>query len=101
MITELYDIDFPGVYNRLLRIFPDKPWKKIVRGLEQNRAQEPFRAVVNEWDQVIPCGLTAWEKYGFCPPTPEVGKTINEAMLTAVQVAVSYTHLTLPTICSV
>lgn len=86
MITELYDIDFPDVYNRLLLVFPDKPWKAIVRGIEQNRAQEPFRAVVNERDQVIPCGLTAWEKYGFCPPTPEVGKTINEAMLTAVQV---------------
>lgn len=86
MITDLHDSDFPETYDRLVKLFPERPWLKRVDLLRHQITGNPLQADVIRRDNCISYGLASWEQYRFDVPNDVEWEDVLTAMAFVAQV---------------
>jgi hypothetical protein len=86
MITDIYQDDFPQIYQDLVAHFPDKPWLRRVKGLKYQVKANPMS---REWlwlvNQVA-YGLAEFDARGTDPVDFRSWEAVKHAMVFAAQV---------------
>lgn len=86
MITDIYQDDFPQIYQDLVAHFPDKPWLRRVQGLQHqvkaNPMSEEWLWLVNQ----VAYGLAEFDARGTEPVDFRSWEAVKHAMVFAGQV---------------
>lgn len=85
MITETRETLFPETYQRLVTLFPDKPWLKASRSLQYQIADNPLTRVSIERTFRITYGLCSFDRDGMKLVEGPEWQNVKYAMTFAAQ----------------
>ncbi len=80
-------LQLPGMYERISRIFPDKPWLKVVRKYEEAQRAFSLRTGQLEVENWFAFALTRWDRQEHIVDSGVDWATIVEAILLANRIA--------------
>lgn len=86
MITDVTDHNFPAIYERLVRLFPERPWLRRVQLLQHQINESPMQGVILRRDNCIAYALSNWERLGLANSDPSLLDESLEAISFAAQV---------------
>lgn len=86
MRTDLQDREFPKLYQRLVALFPDKPWLKRVADLRHQVNENPLSKQWLWQVNVVAYGLAAFDAHGLNPVDSESWEAVKQAMIFTCQV---------------
>lgn len=72
--------EFGGIYQRLVRVFPNKPWLRAVADTEALVQQFPGRGIQEQLEQEVAFGLAFWERNGYLTPEGYQWRVLYHAM---------------------
>jgi hypothetical protein len=80
-VTPLFMLSFPDIYNRLVTLFPLKPWLKVVQDIRILSNQFAGRGGQEELDNSVAFGLTFWDRHNYAISAGYEWNTMYQAML--------------------
>lgn len=86
LITDLTDNDFAANYDRLVKLFPDRPWLRRVELLRHQVKDNPLLGSHLRRENSIAYGLAGWEEFKLALPNEEAWAETLSAIAFAAQV---------------
>ncbi|EPB4306245.1 TPA: hypothetical protein ACJHGT_003287 [Yersinia enterocolitica] len=80
-MTTLTMLNFPDTYNRLVTLFPLKPWLKVVQDIRILSNQFAGRGGQEELDNSVAFGLTFWDRDKYAISAGYEWNTMFQSML--------------------
>lgn len=74
-------ISFPDIYNRLVTLFPSKPWLRAIDDVRKLSKQFAGRGGQEEIDNSVAFGLTLWDRHKYAISAGYEWNTMFQAML--------------------
>lgn len=80
-MTILAISSFPDIYNRLTKLYPAKPWLKVVEDISKLSKQFAGRGGQEELDSSVAFGLAFWERHNYALSAGYEWNTMYQTML--------------------
>ncbi|MER3384494.1 hypothetical protein [Pectobacterium aroidearum] len=80
-MTPLIMFSFPDIYDRLVKLFPLKPWLKVVQDIRLLSNQFAGRGGQEELDNSVAFGLTFWDRHQYALSAGYEWNTMFQTML--------------------